>query len=548
MSRKSPQPHSNRWDTAAVATFGLFAVVSILTMGDYGMSWDEWFRWRGGQEKLLYYLALFGDGNLVSATPFAKADPYPGLFDLSVAIINELTGSPLFQTGHSLSLAFGFLAVLAVWMTARRIGGPRAGFIALLLLILTPRFYGHQFFNPKDIPFAATYAWSLFALLAFMEGFPRPNWKQVVALGTAIGLTLATRIGGLVVFAYLAVACVWALARTAALSEQGTRLYQTADAGIKLFIRCFLVGIIALGVLLPWWPYAHSDPFGRLLETFMTVSEYPWNGPVLYRGQVSAATDLPWHYLPTWLGITAPPILLAALATGILVAIGQIRFLSSRWRDTPTAQVGIILLFAIFPILFVIWKDSTLYDGMRHLLFVLPPLAALGGLALDQFFRNTSLIPRVTVGSGLVLLALCSLWPMVRLHPYQYTYFNPFVGGLAGAEGLYETEYWGTSLREAVEILEDHTAMNGIDENGLKVWSSQPAIASHYFFPSGWIPVGDPRQADFFIALSRGRNLERLPGIRVGTVARDGTVFAGVSASTHSTLPPGTGESLGNEP
>jgi hypothetical protein len=41
----------------------------------------------------------------------------------------------------------------------------------------------------------------------------------------------------------------------------------------------------------------------------------------------------------------------------------------------------------------------------------------------------------------------------VRLHPYEYVYYNAIVGGTAGASGHYEMDYWGTSLRDIAGFL-----------------------------------------------------------------------------------------------
>jgi hypothetical protein len=44
---------------------------------------------------------------------------------------------------------------------------------------------------------------------------------------------------------------------------------------------------------------------------------------------------------------------------------------------------------------------------------------------------------------------------MIREHPYQHLYFNGLAGGIRGAEGRFELDYWGLSYREGLErILE----------------------------------------------------------------------------------------------
>jgi hypothetical protein len=42
---------------------------------------------------------------------------------------------------------------------------------------------------------------------------------------------------------------------------------------------------------------------------------------------------------------------------------------------------------------------------------------------------------------------------MAQLHPYEYTYYNSLVGGTGGAFRTYETDYWLTCYKEAVEQL-----------------------------------------------------------------------------------------------
>jgi hypothetical protein len=44
---------------------------------------------------------------------------------------------------------------------------------------------------------------------------------------------------------------------------------------------------------------------------------------------------------------------------------------------------------------------------------------------------------------------------ILQLHPYEYVYYNELVGGLRGAEGNYELEYWRTSMTEATRQLNE---------------------------------------------------------------------------------------------
>jgi len=90
-----------------------------------------------------------------------------------------------------------------------------------------------------------------------------------------------------------------------------------------------------------------------------------------------------------------------------------------------------------------------MYDGMRHFLFILPPVFIFIGFAFDSLFIF------IKKKWMMVLLVLAVLLPgiigITLLHPYEYTYYNSFIGGTAGAFRHYETDYWLTCYKEAVE-------------------------------------------------------------------------------------------------
>jgi hypothetical protein len=68
--------------------------------------------------------------------------------------------------------------------------------------------------------------------------------------------------------------------------------------------------------------------------------------------------------------------------------------------------------------------------------------------------------------AGLIVVALApGIVGIVRLHPYEYIYYNELVGGVRGAEGRFDLDYWCTSFREGIAVInqvaesEDHVAL-----------------------------------------------------------------------------------------
>ncbi len=86
---------------------------------------------------------------------------------------------PVEYGGQGLNL----LGMTVVWRIGRRIAGPLAGLLALVLLACCPEYYGHMFMNPKDTPFAVAMAILLFGLVKTFERYPAPRFGATGLLG-----------------------------------------------------------------------------------------------------------------------------------------------------------------------------------------------------------------------------------------------------------------------------------------------------------------------------------------------------------------------------
>lgn len=206
------------------------------------------------------------------------------------------------------------------------------------------------------------------------------------------------------------------------------------------------------------WPYLWPDPPGHLLESVQVMSQYPWKGQVLFNGQYYASTELPYSYLPVLLAIqfTEPVWLLFIIGLCAL-------------RKNNIAIVSTLLWF-VLPLIGLIVTRAPLYDNTRQIFFILPPVFLVAGLGVDSLFKHVSR-PMVKAGIAALLL-LPGLVAAVRLHPYEYVYYNSLVGN---PTGRFELDYWGTSYREAAQWLNRNAPANA------KISIGEPAhIAAIY--------------------------------------------------------------------
>ena len=173
---------------------------------------------------------------------------------------------------------------------------------------------------------------------------------------------------------------------------------------------------------------AGENPLLNPLRAIRVASSFPNVLPVLFNGRVSPSNQLPWYYLLEFLLITTP---LPALGLGCLgMAVGIRRVIADpAGSTTPAVLVG--LLWSTLPVAIWTATRSNIYDGLRHFLFVLPSLALWSGYGGAWLWG----VPAKRSLRGLTAAALSAalLWPVlhiVRLHPYQMTYYNEIVGGV----------------------------------------------------------------------------------------------------------------------
>jgi hypothetical protein len=117
------------------------------------------------------------------------------------------------------------------------------------------------------------------------------------------------------------------------------------------------------------------------------------------------------------------------------------------------------------------------------------------------------------------------------LHPNEYVYYNGFVGGVEGAQGLFKLDYWANSYAEAVDGLEDYLqAEYGLDymDHDFTVAVCGPPISADYFFPKNFVFSEDRAHADFFIAFTKDDCHKSLPGKVVYRVERMGALLSEV--------------------
>lgn len=542
----APRPGAasgSRWLRWWPAVFVLVAGwVVARTVGDYGVAWDESVQARYGELALDYFASGLRDRSYES---FWNLRYYGALFEMVAAGAGRLDPAHAFVLRHACIAATAIAAVLGAIRFAALLEVRGATVLACLALATYPGFYGHAFQNSKDVPFAAAFAWSMVALVTLL-GRARPRWRDAVACGLAFGAALAVRVGGaplLLGFAGVAAVYWWFAYRQAPAlrgqaAEAGERAHRAArSAGpARVALQLTLALVLAWAAMVATWPFAQQAPLANPLAAVSVATFFPYRMPVLFEGRYLPSDALPGSYLAELLVLTAPLALLGFALVGLAAAVAIQR---ARPRSRAALACWLLELWVVLPpALFAIGRPN-IYDGLRHFLFVLPGVAILAGLGAAHLISlgATPAVRRVAAVAAAVLLAL-PVADLTRLHPYEMTYFNPLAGGVAGASRRFDTDYWATSYREAMEwIAADADGRPAVVLVAATDYSR--ACADAYRPPNvelrtlweggidGPLPGGLPPGVDYYLATTRvglAANFSAAPVVHA--VGRDGAVFA----------------------
>jgi len=442
----------DQYDLTAALVFATLIALVAFTFGDYGISNDEEVQQRYGELIVRYYASGLTDQAVFH---FRNLYLYGGLFDIVAVGLQKLLPLDPYAVRHLLSALTGVGGIAAVWATARSIGGPRAGLLAALALSVCGIWYGAMFNHTKDIPFAAAMMTATYLLLRIGRQLPRPNWRLVVLFGIACGCAFGLRVLGFFLLSYAAVAV--ALRVPAAVKSWGKSLAwrEAFVFAARSALPLFAAFVIAYVIMIAAWPWAHLAPLNPL-RGFSAFVDFHYPIQTTLFGHVYRMADVPRWYVPTYIGIKLTLWLLLGAAAALAFALRpplRAAVTSGAWRQ----ETMLVAFAAFFPLACEVVADGPAFSGLRHFLFTVPPIAVLAGLGLNGLLARLENLHRAAAVAGLGAILLGLGWDaatLYRLHPDEYLYFNPLVGGLAGASRQYDTDYWFNIMPEAVGDLE----------------------------------------------------------------------------------------------
>ena len=507
----------------------------LLLAGDYGQSWDIPYADGRGLATYNYYFDGF-DAQRLRTAAYKAGLYYGSVADVLIKLAQDATPDAVqkFEIRTVLQALITFSSLIPVFLISARVVSKPLALVAVALVAATPLFFGHAFINPKDTIFASGFLWALCVIFACYGGGRRPGYGALIGLGILLGAVTSYR--------YLGI-CLFLLVPLLAIVLPAQRPEESGDTGSALASRLKVLtmqhaagfGVLLLAFVVSYLIFMPDllsnlrlSEFGDMIRVF---AHYPWMGKVRYFGDQLSAQALPWHYALGYLLVQLPLyyhfFLLTLVAAAVVYPRAIARALGDfRQQNYEAFSVVVALLVALLvPLALILVARPALYDGIRHMLFLVPLLCML----LYFGFVGVMALTRGVLAVAMSLIALLfwgqAVAALVRLHPYEYAYLNPLV---KPADLQFEMDYWATSFREVARYLNDYPREPGAEKIKLSV-CGPPHSITPFLDPQKFEIAAHEAAADIKVLLVRFGCLSLARKPWLFAVQRDNSLFAVVS-------------------
>jgi len=435
--------------------FSLFLISGIIIAKDYGIAFDEDIQRVFAQNRLDYITNYFS--NLFQEDIRQKKEviffqkEYGVVFELPVLLLEKFFGYTSIRDQYifrhlSIFIFSFFGSIFFYFLSLKRFNSWKLALLSTILLVSTPRIFAQSFYNSKDIVFMYFFLINTFFALNFIN---KPTNINAFLFALVSSLCIGVRSLGILLPVFIFY-FLWIK-------------FLRNDYKIKLKspILIFLSSLIILTIF--FWPTLWENPiksFFHSLMSFKSYDQYVFN---FYLGEFVFAHSNYWHYIPVWILITTPPLIVIIFIYGFCVTLFRVckRLIKidsdndsfDLWRGQYEFQDLLFLSLIIVPIFLTIVIKATLYNGWRHLFFIYPFIILVGINGLRVFYlylkmNNLKIITKI-VPLIISFLIIFNFFWLFKNHPFQNNYFNIFAG--SDPHKNFEVDYWGLSNRYALE-------------------------------------------------------------------------------------------------
>ena len=429
-----------------IILLSLFAIYCSIIIG---VSWDEFFHHINGSHRAEYFKSFgkFKEYN------YLDNRYYPGLYDtfhfLIINFILKFFSGDIFEIKHLVNLTFGLLTLRGLFLLSKNIFNKNVGYIAVLLCLLNPFFFGHMSINPKDTIVCFALIWLTHNAYMYCKNIERKRLGFLFLASLSMGFGLGVRVSFLATTIPIILSvCIFFLINKTK--------YQ------KIFFDVLIFLLISFSLMVMAWPHLLNSPYLLVDTIFQSIK---WSmGPTLelMNGNIYETQNTPKTYFFNFFIFRKPIYILILLFVLIFFLKTDNNFFTDKFENFEKKLIVIFFIIA-FPILLTIIFQVKIYNGIRLFLFIIPFLSMLSAISLYYILKNFKKFFYIKIIFNVIMLFfLIFLQRFIYLTPYHYDYSNFFKIKFINTEKLYVHDYWATSYKELMKLIKADKSIKSI--------------------------------------------------------------------------------------
>lgn len=255
-------------------------------------------------------------------------------------------------------------------------GGWYVVLLVLLFLFLLFCFLGYLLINLKDIFFVCGYMMFIYFVICWFDEILKVSIVIFVGLVGGIVIVVGICVGGLLVVVFFGLfGIIFFLLWFKEMDSKERLLFLG-----KYVLYGFILIVVGLVLVLLFWFFVLVDLVVYILEVLVVFSNLKVEIWVLFGGENVMLSDVLFFYFFSWFWC----IILFFLVIGIIGVLLVGLFI---WWCYCDYWLFLLLLVGIFLGIYVVLKDSILYDGWCYLIFVYFFLVVLVSLFWSYVFE-----------------------------------------------------------------------------------------------------------------------------------------------------------------
>ncbi len=469
----------------------IFSVYCALTIGK---SWDEGFLINQGKIVINYLLSL----GKIDDDIFRREYYSPIYYSLKFLFIQIFPIKYQIEASHLINLIFSLSAVVGIKKLSKELFNENVGKIVFLILFFYPAFFGHMAFNGKDTIIAFSHVWIFYLCIRYIKKQYIKNKANsyinfiaiLSALGTGINLFF---LGSLIpIFLFLLIDIFFLKKITC---ETFNKKKFLIDLG-----RGFVIFYILLVI---FWIDTHPSIF---VLPFKFFSDWAfgdfWRGYpyILVNGNYFLYGEIPKSYLFINLIYKSPEYFLLTYIIFLTIFLNSKNFFKKKFSLFNYKLILITSMIA-FPFILLFFTPFSIYDGLRHVLWIIPYICIIPGLTIYYLIENINSINAKLTLSLLSLFIIYFLFNFFLITPYQYTYLNILNGKIENRYKRFENDYWGSSIKELVNKVN----FNKKSRISFATCGISQGVAKYYLKKRGYsnFRFGNSKDSNYIIMTNR---------------------------------------------